>query len=70
MEILALVDYIPNYFITRRYLSPKDFTPNFDYTPKDFSPNEDFIPKYHIPMWYFTSNDFTTDFYVFWILRT
>ena len=60
--MLPLVDYIPNYSITRRYLSPKDFTPNFDHIPTYFSPYMDYIPKYHIPRKYFTSNDFNFDF--------
>ena len=27
IKILPLVDYIPNYFIAKWYLKPKDFTP-------------------------------------------
>ena len=63
IEILTLVDFSPNYFITKRYLNPKEFSPNFDYTPKDFSSYMDFSPNYFIPRLDFTSEDFTTDFY-------
>ena len=49
IEILALEDFIPNYFITRLDFTPMDFIPNFDFIPKDFIPSMDFIPKYLIP---------------------
>ena len=48
IEILSIVDYIPNFFVTRWYLNSKDCIPKFDYITKDFIPNMDYIPKYHI----------------------